>query len=125
MAFPVPKHPIQGLSPLGLKATFKSHYQNITQCVLTQYYINKKNYKDYYKQLYGNKLGKLAEMNKSPKRYNLLKLTQAETDNLKKHKEEVSKIFYRFLLLLTYLVCLMLCRSKENSVVYHLIVFIV
>lgn len=70
-------------------------------------------------------LGKLVEVNKFPKRFKLLKLTQAERANLNKNVEEVSKIFYRFLLLLMYLLCLRLYKSKENSVVYHLIVFIV
>ena len=38
--------------------------------------------RDYYKQLYPNKLDNLEEMEKFLERYNLLKLNQKETENM-------------------------------------------
>ena len=38
--------------------------------------------RDYYKQLYANKVDKLEEMNKFLERYNLPRLNQEETENM-------------------------------------------
>ena len=38
--------------------------------------------RDYYKQLYPNKMDNLEEMEKFLERYNLLKLNQKETENM-------------------------------------------
>ena len=39
--------------------------------------------RDYYKQLYANKMNNLEEMEKFLERYNLLRLNQEETRNMK------------------------------------------
>ena len=38
--------------------------------------------RDYYKQLYANKMDNLEEMDKCLERYNLLRLNQEETENM-------------------------------------------
>ena len=42
----------------------------------------KKIIREYYKQLYDNKLGNLDEMDRFLERHELLRLTQQETENL-------------------------------------------
>ena len=43
---------------------------------------NKQYYREYYEQLYANKLGNLEEMNKFVETYKLPKLKQEEIENL-------------------------------------------
>ena len=40
--------------------------------------------KDYYEQLYANKMDKVEEMDKFLEKYNLLKLNQEEIENVKR-----------------------------------------
>ena len=40
--------------------------------------------RDYYKQLYANKMDNLEEMDKFLEKHNLLKLNQEETENMKR-----------------------------------------
>ena len=54
--------------------------------------------RDYYKQLYANKMGNLEEMDKFLERYNLPRLNQEETEKMNrpiasKEMETVIKVF--------------------------------
>ena len=49
-----------------------------------QYHRNTKDHRDYYKQLYTNKMDNLEDMDRFLERYNLPRLNQEEIENMKR-----------------------------------------
>ena len=49
--------------------------------------------RDYFKQLYANKMHNLEEMGKSLEKHNLLRLSQEEIENINRPSTEIETVF--------------------------------